>query len=163
MKSAPTPPPPDLMESTRYVAKGGKIFEFKGLTGKILKTKEIRLGRSFPMQPPYSYGVADGALSQRISVNFGSGFQNGKEIRCAGFGGTTPKYESAAGRRPLPSHVRSAEVGILIKWNKGDCLSTIVSCPCKTGRLRFRLWKGLPPASSTPGLAKNARTGHPRF
>jgi hypothetical protein len=29
------------MESTRYVAKEAKIFDFKGLTGKILTTKEI--------------------------------------------------------------------------------------------------------------------------
>ena len=51
MKSAPTPPPPDLMESTRYVAKEAKIFEFKGLTGKILKTKEIAQPRSFRLYP----------------------------------------------------------------------------------------------------------------
>jgi len=31
------------MESMRYVTKEAKIFEFKGLTGKILKTKEIAL------------------------------------------------------------------------------------------------------------------------
>jgi hypothetical protein len=29
------------MESTRYVVKEAKIFEFKGLTGKILITKEL--------------------------------------------------------------------------------------------------------------------------
>jgi len=31
------------MESTRYVVKEAKIFDFKGLTGIILKTKEIAL------------------------------------------------------------------------------------------------------------------------
>jgi hypothetical protein len=35
------------LESTRYVDKEAKIFEFKGLTGKILKTKEI----GFPQDP----------------------------------------------------------------------------------------------------------------
>ena len=58
--------------------------------------------------------MAGGALSQRISVNFGSGFQNGKEIGCAGFGGTTPKYESAAGRPANPSQKRIA--GGTVLW-----------------------------------------------
>jgi len=29
------------MESMRYVVEGAKIFEFKGLIGKILETKEL--------------------------------------------------------------------------------------------------------------------------
>jgi len=36
-------PPAGLMESTRYAGKEAKIFEFKGLTGKIRKTKELAL------------------------------------------------------------------------------------------------------------------------
>jgi len=44
-------PPPCLLESTRYVAKEAKIFEFKGLTGKILKTQELGLQDPFPVQP----------------------------------------------------------------------------------------------------------------
>src|SRR5882762_11859487 len=35
VKSAPSPLPPGLMESTRYVGLGTKIFEFKRLKGKI--------------------------------------------------------------------------------------------------------------------------------
>jgi len=31
------------MECTRYAGKEAKIFEMKGLTGKILETKEINL------------------------------------------------------------------------------------------------------------------------
>jgi hypothetical protein len=52
------------MESTRYVVKQGKIFEFKGLTGKSLKTKEIALHDPFPVQPLNRHGAADGFLSQ---------------------------------------------------------------------------------------------------
>jgi len=39
------------MESTRYVAKEAKIFEMKGLTGKIQKTKEIALQDHFVCNP----------------------------------------------------------------------------------------------------------------
>jgi len=35
------PLPQDLMESRRYTGDGTQIFEFKGLTGKIRKTKEL--------------------------------------------------------------------------------------------------------------------------
>ena len=58
------------MESMRYVTKEAKIFEFKGLTGKILKTKEIGLQDQFPFRP-YCYGAASGVLSQRLSGNLG--------------------------------------------------------------------------------------------
>ena len=64
------PPPPGLLESTRYVAKEAKIFEFKGLTGKILKTKELGLTRSISGTVPYKHGVADGFLSQRLNEEF---------------------------------------------------------------------------------------------
>jgi hypothetical protein len=40
----------------------GKIFEFKGLIGKIRKTKEIGLHDPFPVQPLDKYDVADGVL-----------------------------------------------------------------------------------------------------
>jgi hypothetical protein len=43
MSTPPKAPTPALMESKRYAVKGGKIFEFKGLRGKILKTKGIGL------------------------------------------------------------------------------------------------------------------------
>ena len=46
------PSPLDLMESMRYVVEGTKIFEFKGLTGKILKTKALTLTRSFSSVKP---------------------------------------------------------------------------------------------------------------
>ena len=38
--SAPTPLPHGLLESARYAEKEAKIFEMKGLTGKILRTNE---------------------------------------------------------------------------------------------------------------------------
>jgi hypothetical protein len=44
------------MESTRYVAKEAKIFEFKGLTGKSLKIKEIALQG---IVPPVMYPLID--------------------------------------------------------------------------------------------------------
>jgi len=37
----------DLFESMRYVGLGAQIFEFKGLTGKIGKTKELTGTKSF--------------------------------------------------------------------------------------------------------------------
>ena len=37
--------------------KEGKIFEFKGLTGKFLKTREIGLQDHFSSVAPYSYGA----------------------------------------------------------------------------------------------------------
>jgi len=67
----PSPPPLGLMESMRYVVEGTKIFEFKGLTGKILKTKALTLTKTiFACKTPYSYSAVGGALSQRISGNF---------------------------------------------------------------------------------------------
>jgi hypothetical protein len=71
------------MESTRYVVEEAKIFEFKGLKGKILETKELTLqARVSPVAGPvthYRYGAVGGALSQRLSGSFGRGPENGRE------------------------------------------------------------------------------------
>ena len=72
------PPPPGLLESTRYVAKEGKIFDFKGLTGKILKTKEISPADHFPGVLLNRYGAVGGVLSQLLVREFAGGFRNGK-------------------------------------------------------------------------------------
>jgi len=76
-KGVPPPPPPGLLESTRYGGGAAKIFEFKGLTRKILKTKEIGRPDPFPVQP-YRYGVANGFLSQRLIWKF---CEKGSEMR----------------------------------------------------------------------------------
>jgi hypothetical protein len=57
------------MESMRGV--GAKIFEFKGLTGKSPKTKELTLFLLRIVSPvtPSRYGAVGGALSQRVSWN----------------------------------------------------------------------------------------------
>ena len=44
-----------------------QIFEFKGLTRKILKTKEIGRPDPFPVQP-YRYGVANGVLKSTTNL-----------------------------------------------------------------------------------------------
>ena len=64
----------------RYAVKEGKIFEFKGLIGKILKTKEIGLSRSFSLRcRPYRYGAVGGVLSQRLIRELRQGSEIGRE------------------------------------------------------------------------------------
>ena len=56
------------------MVKEAQIFEFKGLTGKIRKTKEIALsGIVSSVETPSNYGGGGGALSQRLSWEFREG------------------------------------------------------------------------------------------
>jgi hypothetical protein len=74
-------PHPRLMESMRYLVEEAKIFEFKGLTGKIRKTKELTLQDPFRLQPPLQIWCGRCCAKSTTKWEFSTGgFQNGKEV-----------------------------------------------------------------------------------
>jgi len=74
------PPTPRSFGINKIRDEEGKIFELKGLTRKIRKTKEIGLRDPFPVQPLNRYGVAHGFLSRRLILEFlGTGSTMGRK------------------------------------------------------------------------------------
>src|SRR5258706_5570302 len=74
----PSPPAPRSFRINKIRGAGGKIFESKGLTGKIRKTKEIAPEDRSPTGTfPPNYGAVIGLLSQEQIRQFRVRFHNG--------------------------------------------------------------------------------------
>jgi len=112
-----------------------QIFEFKGLTRKILKTKEIGRPDPFPVQP-YRYGVANGVLKSTTNLEIlRRGFRNEKGDTLSG-GGTAP---------------RKPKEGLGGRLESLSCVGSVSSHPCKVRKGGAPILSGIDIERSKPG------------